>query len=219
MKWLTLSILFVLTLNPELPIIQESLEEWKFKKEVEGIHIYTRDIVGTNLKELKIEMVFENTNLATIMAVLRDSEAYTEWLYKCMASKTIEQKSTFETRDYYKLDFPWPLNDRDLYTKSVVRQDPNTHEVEIETTAVPDYGEEKEGFVRVKEHFNIWKFIPLEESKIRLIYTARSKPGGNIPDWMVNMVIDRGPVLSMKNLRKMILKEKYTSRPLKWITN
>ena len=29
---------------------------WNFKKEKNGIKVYTRDIVGSNLKELKIEL-------------------------------------------------------------------------------------------------------------------------------------------------------------------
>lgn len=217
MKWISIILFAVFTFpaNPTFENVADS--NWKLKKVVDGISVFTRDVAGSNLKELKITMVFKNTRLSSIMAVLDDAAGYKDWLYKCAEAKNVERVDQYETTDYYLFDFPWPLSDRDLYSNTKVSQDPSSKVVLIETHAVADRYSENEDAVRVVDHENSWQFTPLPNGDVELLYKAHSNPGGSIPDWMVNMVIDKGPTTSMKNLKKMIVSKKYASRQLSWI--
>ena len=212
-------LLFILSLF-FLPHVEQPLPGgWKLKKEVDGIEVFTRNVAGSNLKELKIEMSFPEVDFSTLMAVLTDTESYPEWLYKCDYAKTIEHPQSAETVDYYKFNFPWPLSDRDLYVRSVITQDVSKKELLITTTALPDYATDTDGKVRVKKHINTWHFFLSAGEPIRLVYKAKADPGGHIPDWMVNMVIDRGPTISMQNLRERIKMDKYKNQQIDWLSD
>ena len=74
--------------------------EWEFKKEKEGIRVYTRTPKGESLKELKMTLTVE-ASLTTVAAVLSDIPKSTDWIYKCSHSETLKRISDKETIDYF----------------------------------------------------------------------------------------------------------------------
>jgi len=127
--------------------------EWEFKKETNGIKVYTRNIPDSNLKGLKIIMEVD-ISVNAIMALLMNTASYPEWVYKCSVSGPVEIKSVLNTVDYYQIDFPWPFSDRDLYTNTITSVDPETGVITSTSTGMANYGPERSGFVRVPTHFN-----------------------------------------------------------------
>ncbi len=177
---------------------------WKFKKEKEGIKVYTRDIEGSNLKELKLTMSFKKTTIKSILKLLDTAELYRDWVFKCSDSKMAEKLSDLESIAYYKFDFPWPLSDRDAYMRSVVRKDHHSGKTIITTTSVPDFKQEEEDVVRIINHYNRWEFEETSDHVIHLTYYLKTDPAGKIPDWLVNLAVDRGPTTSLSNFRKLL---------------
>lgn len=212
-QFITTISLFFLFVSFNNPFINE----WKLKKEVDGIKVYTKDVADSNLKELKIELDFENTTFSDIVNVINDSERYQEWLYKCQEAKTLEVPNRAVSIDYYQFDFPWPMADRELYSKSTFVQDPNTKNILIETSSLPTYADPHQKIVRIVDHFNAWKFSKNDAGTIHLEYFVKSDPAGNIPDWLVNMVIDRGPTNTLSALRKTIKENTKQYEQLDWI--
>lgn len=178
--------------------------EWKFKKEKNGIKIYTRDLSNSNLKELKITMSFEGTSFMKIIDLLKKADKYTEWVYKCSDSKLAVEIDEQESVSYYKFDFPWPLSDRDAYMKSVIKRDDARKRLTVTTTSLPRFGAEEESVVRIQDHFNEWQFEEETNNRIKLTYYIKSDPAGKIPDWAVNLAVDRGPTTSLTNFRNML---------------
>ena len=176
--------------------------EWEFKKETNGIKVYTRNIPDANLKGLKIIMEVD-ISVNAIMALLMNTASYPEWVYKCSVSGPVEIKSVLNTVDYYQIDFPWPFSDRDLYTNTITSVDPETGVITSTSTGMANYGPERSGFVRVPTHFNQWIITPLSPSKTHLKYFLQSTPGGSIPDWLVNLAADQGPMRSMQAFLKL----------------
>ena len=185
-----------------------STAEWTFKKERDGIRVYTRDLADSNLKELKITLRAEGT-LNSILSLINDVDAYQNWVYRCGLSKTIERRSPLESIDYYIMDFPWPLSDRDLTVHSTIHQDPQTKVVTSITKSVAGVVDKHSEMVRISQHFNKWIFKPVNEKEVDVVYTLNSHPAGNIPDWLINMAIDQGPMESMKRFRNMLKTKKY----------
>lgn len=190
-------------------------KKWKFKKETKGIKVYTRQVEGSNLKELKFTVTI-NARLQSIIALLMDVEAYQRWVFKCSSSKNLKTVGT-STYDYYTVDFPWPFNDRELYAYATIEQDPITKVVTTINVALPDYGPENEDYIRIVNHENKWIFKPIGPEKIEATYFLRSEPAGNIPNWMVNLAIDQGPVKSMKKFRILLEEEAYKNAQLDFI--
>lgn len=179
---------------------------WVLKKEKQGIRIFTRDIVGSNLKELKIEMNFLNTTIPQLLEVITNSNTYTDWVYKCSEANEVKEISKWEDISYYKFDFPWPFSDRDAYMKSVLSADEQMQSATIKTQIVSGFPPPEKDIVRMTSHFNQWKFSQVTPKKVSLVYYAKSNPAGNIPDWIVNLAVDRGPTETLSNLRELVTK-------------
>ncbi len=182
--------------------------QWEFKKETKGIKVYTRDIADSNLKALKIIMDVE-VSVNSIMSLLMNTESYPEWVYKCSYAGPIESTSILNTVDYYQIDFPWPFSDRDLYTHTITTIHPETGVITSTSTGVADFGPERAGFVRVPTHFNQWIITPVSPNQTHLEYFLQSTPGGSIPNWLVNLAADQGPIKSMLGFFKLAKRSPY----------
>ncbi|MBK9934136.1 MAG: hypothetical protein IPP61_20625 [Cytophagaceae bacterium] len=181
---------------------------WRFIKESDGIKVYYREIPNKNINEVKIITYFDS-NLSTIVEALRDVDAYPNWVYKAVSSKAIKRFNQNEMIYYNKLDFPWPLSDRDIaiHTK-VIQNQLNKEVVSIsyaEANAVPKL----KNYVRIDEFTSKWVFKP-NGSLVQGEYVFRSNPGGNIPAWLVNLSLDEGPVKTIQNFKNILLDKKYT---------
>ncbi len=184
--------------------------KWRFVKEAHGIKVYYRDIPKHNLNEVKIQTTF-NTNLSTIVEALRDVETYPNWVYKASSSKIIKRFGDNEMIYYNKLDFPWPLSDRDIAIHTKIVQDQNSKEVTSISFAVPNSIPKNQDLVRILEFNSMWVFKPIN-GKVQAEYTFKSNPGGNIPAWMVNMSLDEGPIKTIQNFKKILVSKKYLIR-------
>ena len=180
--------------------------DWELKKEKNGIKVYTRDIPDSNLKELKIVMVFEGTSLPKILEVLKNISGYKDWVFNCVESRVVSVLNEHVTVAYYKFDFPWPLSDREIYLEADTKVDSDNKNAVITTKATASYGGDQKNIVRIIEHSNQWEFQEVENNQVNLTYYLKSNPAGNIPDWVVNMAVDKGPSGTLSNLRALVEK-------------
>ncbi len=187
--------------------------DWVFKKEVSGIKIYTREAPDSDIKELKFTTIIESSISSTI-ALLVDVDNYDQWVYKCAESTILKELNELQSFCYYNVDFPWPMSDRDMIIYSEIEQDPLTKEVVSSSYGRPEYIPEKEGRVRIYNHFNQWRFKPTAPDRIEATYLLKSDPAGSIPSWMINMAIDQGPLKSMKGFLEHLDDEKYQGAKL-----
>lgn len=190
--------------------------DWKLKKQTKNLKVYFRKSVDSRIDEIKIETEMQ-TSLSAIIALLRDVPAQKEWMYKCIEAKRIRVISDTEGYNYGKIDFPWPMSDRDYIVKGVIKQDSITGIVTSNLIAVPSYMKEVEGVVRIHMMEIDWKFTPLPGGFIKIENHIKSDPGGAMPAWLVNLAIEQGPIQSMDNLREMVKKDKYRNARLSFI--
>jgi len=175
-------------------------QEWELEKTVNGVEIYTRLLDGAEIKELKMNFICPS-DLGPLISLISDAERFTQWVYRATEFKAISSSSPGEGIFYGSVDFPWPLDDRDYVIKTTLTQNPDTKAVlirseDIEVAELP----EVDGFIRLPGHQNEWRLQPLGNGQTQVEYWLYSQPGGSIPDWMVNLAIDKGAVETIKNL-------------------
>lgn len=209
---------WLLLMGPSHDHTLSSDKDWEFKKEKEGIRIYTRTPVGQNLKELKITLSVE-ASLTTIAAAIRDVPKMTDWVYKCSHAEMLESINEKESIEYYQVDFPWPMTDRDLVVKSTMFQDTITGALHSITESYNDFKSEQKGMVRITQHRNSWLFKPVSPTRVDIIYHLSADPAGSIPEWLVNLVVDQGPVQSMRAFRKLLQEDTYRNAQIAGIKN
>lgn len=190
--------------------------EWKLKKEIDNIQVYFRKSPDSKINELKVETTVE-ASLSAIVTLMRDVPSFSTWVYKCASSELIKVPSDHESIYYCEMDFPWPMSNRDFIARSKARQNPETKAIIIESVGIPDYMPEKDGLVRIPHLKVKWEITPIEPGKATVAYNLQSDPGGSIPAWLINMVIDQGPTLTIKKLQDMLSMEKYRNAQLSFI--
>ncbi len=190
--------------------------DWKLKKEVDDLKVYYRQSEHSNINEIKVRYVAE-ASLSNVVAVLKDIPGFTEWIYACAEANAIEQKTPNQSIYYSRIDFPFPMSDRDFIARSKLRQDPATKEIFITVIGDYDYLPEKKNIVRLPQLRITWHIKPLGGRRVQIDYHLLSDPGGSIPDWLVNLAVDKGPTNSMLKFKEMLNKPKYRLAQLAFI--
>ncbi|MGA1868841.1 MAG: START domain-containing protein [bacterium] len=181
---------------------------WEKTKESNGITIYTRKIEGSHFKEFKAVMRVKTT-LSGLIALFEDIESAPHWIETCIERKLLKRISPSETYTYMVNAAPWPIKDRDSIVHNIIEQDPNSGVVNIRATSVPDFIPEKSHLMRVKDIEAYWRFTPLADGYVEIVYRVYNNPGGYLPSWLVNIATISYPYKSMINLKKVITQPKY----------
>ena len=190
---------------------------WVLKKETDELKVYHRKSAVSKINEIRIEMTVQ-ASLSNIVSVMRDVDAFKEWIYKSGESRRLDDNTqSSEGMLYSTINFPWPMQDRDYIGRVRLIQDPDSKVIRSKMIGDPDYLPEEKGMVRIRDLEVTWLITPLKTNEARIEYQLRADPGGNVPAWMINMAVDQGPIQTMKKFREMLLKEKYREARLRFI--
>lgn len=182
---------------------------WKIAKTGEGIRAYSRTAEGSPIFEFMAVSVI-NTRLENIGQVLRDVEAYPQWMAKCRESRLVTKITDNDMIVYIQLDFPAPVANRDLVVKGETVYDLSKARGVVSLGMVKDSPEpERKGVKRMAEFSGtyVFEFITREKTGVRYLY--RANPGGTIPAFIINMFSKQLLYDTLKGLRTMTAKEKY----------
>lgn len=195
-------------------VFSQSNAGWMLKNDKDNVKVFYKK---TNaIQQIKLVTSLKTT-LSGLVDLLSEVENYPTWGYKVMESRLLKRVSDTEMFYYTRLDFPWPLADRDLIMHTILQQDPVTHRVISTSTTSPNYLPAVADVVRITEAYTQWTLVPGTGGWVYVEYFLHSDPGGNIPDWAINMAIDVGPRETIKGLRNLLPKTRYQASRLGYI--
>ncbi|MBL7802705.1 MAG: hypothetical protein JNL02_03145 [Saprospiraceae bacterium] len=194
--------------------LAQSNDGWVFKNEKEAVKVYIRKT--SDVHELKLVTSLK-APLSGMVQLLSEVDQYPVWGYKVAEARVVRRVNDQECYYYSRLDFPWPMNDRDIVMHSVVKQDPNTRAISATSQAMTGMVPEVKDVIRIRSCHSKWTIIPGAGGWLYVEYYIYSDPGGSLPDWLVNMAIDSGPRETIKNIRQMLQQPKYQSAKLAYI--
>jgi hypothetical protein len=192
--------------------------DWELRTEKEGIKVYTRTFPDSKFKAIRVELDLQAT-LSQIVALLMDVNTGAEWVYATKSCVLLKQVSPSEVVYYSEVKLPWPVANRDFIAQLRATQDAKTKVVTIDGPVVPDFVPVKEGIVRVTRSAGKWVITPLEPHHVKIMYTLRLDPGGDLPAWLFNMFVTKGPTESFKNLKEQLKKPVYANARLPYIVD
>jgi START domain len=192
----------------------QSNEGWMLKNEKNDVKVFYRKT--SDIYEIKL-ITSIKSSLSGLVTLLSEVENYPGWGYKVAESRLISQTSDKESVYYSRLDFPWPLDDRDIIMHNHIEQDPISRKIVATSVAAPATIPENSGVVRIKTAKTKWTIVPGQGGWLYVEYYIYSDPGGSLPDWLVNMAIDVGPRETIKNIRGYVSQPKYQSAKLAYI--
>ncbi len=191
-----------------LPIFLFSQANWELKKDEDGIQVFWREAADSDIKEIKI--VFDvDASLNSIAALMSDVDNYTTWVYATSHADLTKDLGN-NTMIYYNIvDFPWPLDDRDLYLHTTLTQNSQTKILTSLSYAMPDYRDDTEEMVRIKKADIVWTVTPLSTQKAKIEYSLLTDPGGSLPAFLINIASDYGPFKTMQIFREQLALPRY----------
>lgn len=175
----------------------------------DGVQVWTCAVPGNGLLAFEARTTVQST-LSGLVALLMDTAAAPQWVFRMNRIDMLrqdEEAGTFLLRA--ESDF-WPLKDRDVYLEGKVMQQPATLLVAIDSRSTPAgrYPPHPD-FVRMPLMIGQWEFRPIGQGRVQVTMSGRADPGGSIPGFLVNLVIQETPYRTLLGLRQQIQQRRY----------
>ncbi len=193
-------------------------ESWKLHTEKDGVKVFTKAILTSKIKALKIETILSAT-ASELVTVLTDIETQKDWVYNTKSCATVKKNSRSDLYYYSEVELPWPAQNRDFVAHIMVSQNPSTKVVTMDAPCVSGMVAEKPGIVRIVKSTGKWIITPVSKNQVKIEYTLAVDPAGSIPVWLVNMVAAQGPLETFKMLKSQLRKPEYKNARLSFIAD
>ena len=176
---------------------------WRLVHHENNIEVFTRESANSALKEIRILCTVKST-MDHMVEFLSDVPLYTDWVYKCDSSVLQKEETPNEFTYYITLDFPFPMDNRDLIVHSehsidTITQAYRSHSF---TNTAMEYTNDE--YIHITEFESTWTISPAPVGMLTIDYQAFSDPGGEIPVWLVNLAIAKGPYETMKRFIELV---------------
>ena len=177
-----------------------SQTDWDLRKDKDGIQVYTRSIEGSKLEEFK-GIAKIDASVDQLVSVLKDVNGFKDWIPDCELAKLYSLEGDVQVH-YIEMDAPFPVSNRDSYYQFTYSRQGKNVKVHIE--ALPRYGPEKDGLVRIPYVKGFWLLESIGPNTTKLTYQVHASPGGSIPAWLANSFVVNNPFDTIENLRSLI---------------
>lgn len=180
-------------------------KDWSLVNDDEWIQVYKSDMTHSSYKRIKVECTVDGT-IDKLLTVLNDVNNHKNWIYNTKNAYIIKRVSTNEYYYYTETSLPWPMQNRDAVVHIKFRRDDANHALNIVAAGEPNYLAAISGRVRVPRSANSWQVTVPEPGKLHIVYVFEADPGGNLPSWLVNAFVNKGPYESFRKLAELLRK-------------
>jgi hypothetical protein len=181
-------------------------QAWETRLNKDGILVQSRLTSGVKYKEFRAEAEIDAT-VAQAIALLKDTSACTQWLFRCKESRVIRELSTTERIFYQVTSLPFPAKSRDSIFHAAITFE-GLSSVRVTMSSMPDEIPQTK-HIRVLEAFGTYILEPTSENKLRVTWQQYIDPGGALPAWLVNSMLSDLPFKSLRAFRELVQQSPY----------
>lgn len=176
-----------------------SQTDWEKTTERDGVSLYLKDYPGSGIKQVKAIKTF-NTTLDKMEKVLTDIDGYEKWAYNYNNTKILK---TENGAIYYhtEIETPWPLDNRDVIIKFTITK--SDGKLQTKSSAVTGVIPEEDNFIRMTHYEGSWEMVQ-KGDKVETTMIIHAEPGGDMPEWLINMFLEDGPIDSLLKFGKLV---------------
>lgn len=185
--------------------------EWELSKEdtQRNIQVFTTSQNNSSYHQFKA-VTFVPQNSQTVLAVLSDIPAWPQWLARIKQVKVLK-KDKNHSWVYVVYKLPYPFIERDMVVYNQVQM-LKTGQILIKTQALSNFPvaiDAKVKRVRLTNFNSTWQLTPLAQSGTKVELWGNGDPEGFVPALIFNYNLPDEPLQSLRQLRKMLLRDKY----------
>jgi hypothetical protein len=190
-----------------IPEAGQGQEDWKLKRERNGISIYTREQAESPLKEYRARALIAHP-IHKVFTFLADLERHPEWVFRCTGLTILEGQVGKQVTYHTTYDIPWPMRDRDLTVEATITHHAGGKRIEsLSEDIMLDHPLEN-GVIRMPG-YREWVILEeIDSANTLFIAEGYADPGGTVPAWLVNMFLVDGIYDSVIKTRDILDNEK-----------
>ena len=179
---------------------------WTVVSKSSGITVQKQEVPGQSLPFIRGTILL-GENIYDILAVMQDFSRHVEWMHDCKEAERLANLDDWTTLVYSRTDAPWPVQDRDVVLKSVLKAYPREKRVSIGFNAIPVLTKPPlKGVVRMESLSGGYELEYVHDKRTRVEFTIRADPGGWLPGWVATMVSSEIPFYTLRNLKDQVEK-------------
>ena len=192
--------------------------DWELRKSSNGIYVYTRQGIKSDIKEVRCVTNFQS-NLKNLVYFIKDISAHPQYIYKCKMSFILKNVNDSELYYYHETAAPWPVANRYGVIYYKITQNNSTKVVTIKSNGILGMYPNQPDLVEVPALTATWTFTPKSDGTVDGEYYIYLNPGGNIPTWLINLFVVDGPYSTITKMKEMLQNEKYNQCKVNFIKN
>ena len=170
------------------------------------ISTWAREVPGFDLKAFRGRVDMPYTALE-VLAVLADFDNFPKWVFQCDDAQHVRELGNDVV--YIHIKGIWPVDDRDVVTRTRIIQDARTNKIVIHSRAANELLPPRENTVRMPALENLFILEPLTDGWTRVTFQTFADPGGEIPSWLANFVSTRAPLDTLSGMRERLSLKQY----------
>ncbi|MCP3849539.1 MAG: hypothetical protein GY694_04780 [Gammaproteobacteria bacterium] len=212
----------VLDGNLVTKVAADSEYDWKMVRDEDGIQVYLKSFWADDIKSFR-GTVHINSSLDSLLAIIMDIDACTNWVHRCKNPLLLSKVSFSENYHYQIHQLPFPAKNREFIFHSKMEHFPDTGVVSIQMKAVPGFCQKhrqhcaiipKTSLIRVEHSHGHYLLKPTGDHSTRVTWTHHTNPGGYLPRWLINSLIVEMPFRTLQGLRKAVRNSQYQKTQL-----
>lgn len=184
-------------------LLSSQLCAWQLIKEKKEITVHARKVAKSSFREFRGRITI-NQPLLKVFNYIQQAHSFNRWMFDCRNAKLIKRINKSERIIWFDAHTPWPLKDRDMYVRAVIKK--NQDHIIIKFEGRPRYGPKKKKYIRMKKFSGYLRLQKVTAEKTTVIYQAHINPGGALPGWLVNSSVSAIPYHSLRRLRLQLKK-------------
>ena len=198
--------------------IYSSSFDWNLEMDKNGIKVYLKELKTKDIKAFR-GTVSINASVDSLLAVIMDIDACTDWLQYCENPLILERINFSESYHYLINDLPFPVIDREFILHTKISRNPVSGAITIYSESRPDYCLQlqtsdcqliKDSCLVLVEHSQgTYLLEAVKKGVTKVTWTQYTNPGGYIPAWLVNKIIRQVAYNTMQGLRVKVTEKKY----------
>lgn len=185
------------------PLLSDTSVPWKTALEEDDITVYKRSRGASPYEEVRAEARLEG-KVSQFTPFFSDPANYKKWVYGALETQLLQAEKPLDFIFRGVFEIPWPFENRELISHVVIRETahPASLTATLSQASIP-YPSNPD-VVRVERFESVWAVAQETDNKVRLSIEMYVEPGGRLPPFVVNLVLSRIQLWSIKNLRQQL---------------
>ena len=190
---------------------------WQLLSSERGITVTTRDEPGRDFPTFRGQGVL-GVPVLQALAVVLDARGAMEWAVGADEVDLIRALDARSVLLYTRNHAPWPVSDRDLVVKRVVRVLRPAEEFRIDMACIDGQRPKVKRAVRVTDCASHFALRKVDATRTHVEYQVSLDPSGSLPAWLVRWASKRIPFDTLVNLERQVKKSgtKYAAEVQAW---